>query len=283
MQHIAGCICQCDDSYDNAQNVHDSDWHRSRREEKKNPLSRYLFSTHVASIGRDLAGYNRQRDYYWLRLSGTCGNDIPFSGSDFRAPKTARHAVACVGRAFSIWIDDGARSTHIERHAFIGVVTFAPDLSQPPSSGDGERPTRLKRSHLDEKAVERVLDTRSRYTTIIAIRVLRERQRSSKYLTRECLRSINAECRADSPGMHSIASYQIDIEFVQCSRSSPWSLPVSSFVGLARCFGDTRPVAHARPGKDPRVTLAVVVELVRGEKKSRGSAAGKARAFDRRA
>ena len=57
----------------------------------------------MASIGRDLAGYNRQRDYYWLRLSGTCGNDIPFSGSDFRAPKTARHAVACVGRAFSIW------------------------------------------------------------------------------------------------------------------------------------------------------------------------------------
>lgn len=42
------------------------DWHWSRREEK-NPLSRYLFSTHVASIGRDLAGYNRQRDYYWLR------------------------------------------------------------------------------------------------------------------------------------------------------------------------------------------------------------------------
>jgi len=78
------------------------DWHRSRREEKKNPLSRYLFSTHVASIGRDLAGYNRQRDYYWLRLSGTCGNDIPFSGSDFRAPKPARHSVACVGRAFSI-------------------------------------------------------------------------------------------------------------------------------------------------------------------------------------
>ncbi|KYQ59307.1 hypothetical protein ALC60_01616 [Trachymyrmex zeteki] len=73
-----------------------------------------------------------------------------------------------------------------------------------------------------------------------------------------------------------------DVSQVEYSCSSPWSLPVSSFVGLARCFGGTRSVAHARPGKDPRVTLAVVVELVRGEKKSRQRAAGKARAFDRR-
>lgn len=68
---------------------------------------------------------------------------------------------------------------------------------------------------------------------------------------------------------------------VKRSGSSPRSFPVSSFVGLARRFGDTRPVAHARPGKDPRVTLAVVVELVRGGEEI--SAAGKARAFDRRA
>ncbi|KYN13704.1 hypothetical protein ALC57_14105 [Trachymyrmex cornetzi] len=73
------------------------------------------------------------------------------------------------------------------------------------------------------------------------------------------------------------------VSLALCSCSSPWSLPVSSFVGLARCFGNTRPVAHARPGKDPRVTLAVVVELIRGKKKSRGSAAGKAGAFDQRA
>ncbi|KYN45417.1 hypothetical protein ALC56_00111 [Trachymyrmex septentrionalis] len=191
------------------------DWHRSRREEKKNPLSRYLFSTHVASIGRDLAGYNRQRNYYWLRLSGTCGNDIPFSGSDFRAPKTARHAVTCVGRAFSIW-------------------------------------RRLKRSHLDEKAVKRVLDTRSRYTAIIVYASSTRETKiltTSKYLTQECLKSINAECRADSPGMLSIVSYQIDIDdllnseaavCVLCGKlcSSPWSLPVyrGSAAGKARAF-----------------------------------------------
>jgi len=34
------------------------------------------------------------------------------------------------------------------------------------------------------------------------------------------IRSINAECRADLPGMHSIASYQIDIEFVQITLNS---------------------------------------------------------------
>ncbi|KYN05494.1 hypothetical protein ALC62_03587 [Cyphomyrmex costatus] len=117
------------------------DWHRSRREEMKNPLSRYLF-----------------------------------------------------------------------------VVTFAPDLSQLQSSVKVEYPIRLKRSHLDGKAVERVLDIRSRYTDISSDHCLYEfygRDKNSHNLeTREHLRSINAECRTDSSGMHSIASYQINIDKV---------------------------------------------------------------------
>lgn len=56
--------------------------------------------------------------------------------------------------------------------------------------------------------------------------------------------------------------------------SPPWSLPVSS-VGSRVSFRGRVAEAHARPVKDPRVTLAVV-ELTRGgeAKRSRGVDSG---------
>ncbi|TGZ37350.1 Uncharacterized protein DBV15_05674 [Temnothorax longispinosus] len=51
----------------------ENDWHRSWRDEKKNPLSRYLFSTHVASIGRDLAVFFFYTQYVnELEFLNTC-------------------------------------------------------------------------------------------------------------------------------------------------------------------------------------------------------------------